>query len=127
MFDICDTFSNSDGKKLLKYYWNNLNDVAINEMEMREIKNNLPNTINNLLIAAGNIFWVYSDKSEKNDEQKNQSIFEIYNKNKKEIQMFILEAAQYGKCFVKNDLFNFDKFLQLCKDIRIVNNLRNHI
>ena len=127
LFDICDTFSNSDGKKLLKYYWNNLNDIAINEMEMREIKNNLPNTINKLLIAAGNIFWVYSDKSEKNDEQKNQSKFEIYNKNKKEIQMFILEAAQYGKCFVKNDLFNFDKFLQLCKDIRIVNNLRNHI
>ena len=38
----------------------------------------------------------------------------------------MLEAAQYGKSFVKSDKFNFDKFLQVCKDIRIVNNLRNH-
>ena len=129
LYDICDTFSNSDNKKLLKYYNNNINDIPNNEMEIRELINNLSNIINNLLIAAGNIFWVYkSEKNDKNDEKdNNQSKFEIYNKNKKEIQLFILEAAQFGKCFVKNELFNFDKFLHFCKDIRIVNNLRNHI
>ena len=44
---------------------------------------------------------------------------------KKNSQLFVLEAAQYGKNFVKNEIFNFEKFLDICKDIRIVNNLRN--
>ena len=38
----------------------------------------------------------------------------------------MLEAAQHGKNFVKSEIFNYDKFLEICKDIRIVNNLRNH-
>ena len=53
--------------------------------------------------------------------------YEIYNKEKKEAQLFVLEAAQYAKNFVKSEQFNFDKFLQFCKDIRIVNNLRNNL
>ena len=126
LYDICDTFSNSNNKKLMKYYLNNLNDISNNEVSMRELKNNLSKVINNLLIAASNIFWVYDDKLDVNDKINQPSNFDIYNKEKKEVQLFILESAQYGKSFVKSDSFNFDKFLQFCKDIRIINNLRNH-
>ena len=122
--DICNPFSNSNNKKLLKCYKNNLNNITNNEISMREIKNNLTTIIDNLLIIAGNIFWTFNDKNEKNESPSN---FDIYNKDKKEAQLFVLESAQYAKCFVKSDKFNFDKFLQFCKDIRIVNNLRNHL
>ena len=126
LYDICDTFSNSDNKKLLKCYMNNLNDIPNNEMIMRGLKNNnLSNVINNLLIAAANIFWTYNE-NKSNDKYNTESSFEIYNKDKKDAQLFVLETAQFGKYFVKSDEFNFDKFLQFCKDIRIVNNLRNH-
>ena len=124
LYDICDTFSNSNNKKWMKCYMNSLNGIPNNEMTMRELTINLENVINNLLISAGNIFWTYNDKKE--DKNNSQSNFEIYNKDKKEAQLFVLETAQFCKCFVKSDIFNFDKFLQYCKDIRIVNNLRNH-
>ena len=120
LYDICDTFSNSNNKKLIKFYKNYLNDISNNEISMRELNNNLSNVINNLLIAGANIFWNYNNKN------NTSSNFDIYNKDKKDGQLFILEAAQYGKNFVKSDKFNFDKFLEFCKDIRIVNNLRNH-
>ena len=72
-------------------------------------------------MIAGDIFWILCDNS--NDNLNN---FDIYNNEKKELQLFILESAQYGKSFVRSDAFNFEKFLHFCKDIRIVNNLRNH-
>ena len=121
LYDICDTFSKSNNKKLLKCYLESFNDTTNNEILLRELKMDLTNIINNLLIAASNIFWNFKDKKESLNN------FEIYNKEKKEVQLFILEAAQYAKNFVKSDNFNFDKFLQFCKDIRIVNNLRNNL
>ena len=127
LYDICDTFSNSNNKKLMKFYKNNLNDITNNEVSFRELKKYLTNVINNLLIAASNIFWTYNERIEKSETNEQLSNFDIYNKDKKDVQLFVLESAQYGKCFVKSDTFNFDKFLQFCKDIRIVNNLRNHI
>ena len=121
LYDLCDTFSDSNNKKLIKCYSNNLNEIFNNELSLREIKNDLSNIINNLLMIAGDIFWTICDNS--NDNLNN---FDIYNNEKKELQLFILESAQYGKSFVRSDAFNFEKFLQFCKDIRIVNNLRNH-
>ena len=121
LYDLCDTFSDSNNKKLIKCYSNNLNQIFNNELSLREIKNDLSNIINNLLMIAGDIFWTICDNS--NDNLNN---FDIYNNEKKELQLFILESAQYGKSFVRSDAFNFEKFLQFCKDIRIVNNLRNH-
>ena len=38
----------------------------------------------------------------------------------------MLRAAQYGKNFVDNENFNYNKFVEICKDIRIINNLRNN-
>ena len=121
LYDLCDTFSDSNNKKLIKCYSNNLNEIFNNELSLREIKNDLSNIINNLLMIAGDIFWILCDNS--NDNLNN---FDIYNNEKKELQLFILESAQYGKSFVRSDAFNFEKFLHFCKDIRIVNNLRNH-
>ena len=121
LYDICDTFSKSNNKKLLSCYKESFNDTTNNEINLRELKKDLTNIINILLIAASNIFWIYHEKKDV------LSNFENYNKEKKEAQLFVLEAAQYGKSFVKSDKFNFDKFLQVCKDIRIVNNLRNNL
>jgi len=128
LYDICYVFSNSPAKKLLKAYSNTKNNTANSELSIREIDNYLTMAINNLQIAAANIFWFYDieNNSDNNKEKKNLSNFEILNKEKKEAQLFVLEASQYGKYFVKSDLFNFEKFLQICKDIRIINNLRNN-
>ena len=123
LYSICIPFSNSPSLKLLKAYLNNINKSSNSELAIREISNYLSSAINNLQIAAGNIFWV-SDYTESNNN--NLSNLEKYNQEKKEAQLFVLEAAQYGKCYVKYENFNFDKFLEICKDIRIINNLRNH-
>ena len=61
-------------------------------------------------LAAANIYWLEKD---------------IY-KDKKNIQLYILNASQFGKSFIAKDDFDFDKFVETCKDIRIINNLRNH-
>ena len=45
---------------------------------------------------------------------------------KKEAQLFLLNAAQHGKYYVQKDEFNFQKFYMKCKTIRTINNLRNN-
>jgi hypothetical protein len=125
LYDICNPFSNCPSKKLLKAYHNSINKLANSELEIREIGNFLTDAINSLQIAAANIFWICNNLLNYNDYQ-NLSDIEKYNVDKKNSQLFLLEAAQYGKNFVKNENFNFDKFLEICKDIRIINNLRNH-
>ena len=111
LVEICEPFSISASKSLLKAYQSSLNKVTNSEKIIRKIKDNLSDAIYNLQIAAANIFWL---KSEEDDEDK------------KEVQLFLLQAAQHAKCFVKKEIFNFDKFFQMCKDIRTINNLRNH-
>ena len=127
LYDICYTFSNSPSKKLLKAYVNSKNKLTNSELSIREIDKFLTSAINNLQVAAANIIWIYNieNNSEKNDIKK-MTDFEIFNKEKKDAQLFVLEAAQYGKYYIKNEQFNFDRFLEICKDIRIINNLRNH-
>ncbi len=124
-YDICNPFSNCPSKKLLKAYLNSINKLTNSELSIREIGNFLTNAINSLQNAAGNIFWV-CDYSITDTNNSNLSSFEIINVEKKNMQLFVLEAAQYGKNFVKSENFNFEKFLDVCKDIRIINNLRNH-
>ena len=109
LYEICSPFSVSSSKKLLKAYQDSINKVTNSEKSIREIKN-LPNSIYKLQIAAANIFWTKVQEYE----------------DKKESQLFLLQAAQHAKGFVKKDTFNFDKFYQMCKDIRTINNLRNH-
>ena len=108
LYDITYPFSNAKSKNLLKIY---LNTFSPKYNSHKDIKN-LPDIeplIFDLQLASANIFWTKEDE----DEQK------------KKIQLFLLKAAQYGKNFVKEGEFNFDKFNAICKDIRIVNQLRN--
>ena len=114
LIDICDPFSNSYSRQLIQAYQNNIDKVVNSEKSLREIGNNLIKAVNALLVAAGNLFWADTYPEEQNYE-------------KKEVQLFILKAAQYGKIFVNKDEYNYDKFLETCKEIRCVNNLRNHL
>jgi len=36
-----------------------------------------------------------------------------------------MKAAQHGKTFLNHTEFNFNYFVQICRDLRILNNLRN--
>ena len=110
LYEICFPSNNTSSKKLLNAYNSALTKQGNSEMEIREISSVLSSAINNLQIAAANIYWLEKD------------IF----KEKKNIQLYILNAAQFGKSFIGKDDFDFDKFVETCKDIRIINNLRNH-
>ena len=112
LVEICDPFVDSKkscSKPLLEAYQSSLDKDTNSEKIIRDLKYDIGSGIYNLLIAAANLFWTKSDK----------------NQEKKNIQLFLLEAAQNAKCFVKKDLFNFEKFYLMCKDIRTINNLRN--
>ena len=39
--------------------------------------------------------------------------------------MFLVKAAQYGKSFVQKGDFNYEKYVEKCKVLRIINSLRN--
>ena len=107
--DICSTFTSNYSKQLVQAYQYYLEKAVNSEKSLREIEDHLIKAIMSVEIAAANIFWV----DDPNDNEK------------KEVQLFVLKAAKYGKVFVQKDEFNFDKFLEICKDIRCVNNLRN--
>ena len=109
LYNVSEPFSKSNDKMLVKSYFKYINKSVDSEKSLREI-GNLEKAVNEVLIAAGNIFWAGDPPDEENYE-------------KKEVQLFILKAAQHGKNFLKIDDFNYDKFLETCKDIRVVNNL----
>ena len=113
LYDICDPFSNSYSKQLIQAYQYHIDKSVNSEKALRDIGNHLIKSINSLLFAAANIFWTENSPEDQNYE-------------KKDVQLFILKAAQYGKNFAQKDEFNYDKFYEICKDIRCVNNLRNH-
>lgn len=110
LIEVCKPFSKASSKELLKLYEETAKKVSNTEKKINDLGDNLPSSIYNLQLAAANIFWTNNAEYEE----------------KKEAQIFLLRAAQHAKYFVKKDLFNFDKFYTTCKDIRIVNNLRNH-
>ena len=112
LYNVSEPFSKSNDKMLVKSYLKYINKSVDSEKSLREI-GNLEKVVNEVQIAAGNIFWAGDPPDEENYE-------------KKEVQLFVLKAAQYGKNFLKSDDFNYDKFLETCKDIRVVNNLRAH-
>ena len=114
LINICDPFSKSVQKKLLRAYHYFLDNSPESEKTLREISNYLPRAIHSLQIAAGQIFWTIHSREENNTE-------------KKELQIFLLKVAQFGKVYLNEDEFNFDKFVEICKDIKCINNLRNHL
>ena len=110
-FEICYTFSNSDLKKFIKIY--NKHRFSLRYDTQLEIKkfDNLPYIIEQLQMACSYIFWT---------EEENES-------NKKELQLFLIKASQFGKNFLTKgrEEFNYDKYNERCKEIRMVNQLRN--
>ena len=67
------------------------------------------NSIFTLLRIAGFLYWRERDKE----------------KEKKELQNYFLKAANYGKSIFGKGEFNFDKFNNICMDLRIINAFRN--
>ena len=110
LYDSCYPFENNLAKKLMKAYNSYLLDELDSGEKIKELGKDLSNTIFLLLNAAKNIYW----KDDETDEAK------------KESQMYLLKVAQLSKFFVEGEKFNFDKFLGICKDLRVVNNLRNN-
>ena len=110
-FDICYPFSNSDIRKFLQIY--NKHKFSLRYDTQLEIKkfDNLPNIIEQLQIASTYVFWTDGDVEN----------------NRKDLQLFIIKAAQFGKNFLSKgrDEFNYDKFNEKCREIRMVNQLRN--
>ena len=106
VFDLND----SPTKKLISSYEKFLDkDPSCNE-DLRELKDNLSKEIFTLVKAAGYLYWVEDNKE--TDEQK-------------KLQSFFLRVANYGKSIFGKAEFNFDKFNNLCMNLRIINALRN--
>ena len=110
LYYTCYPFSNHPAKKLLNAYKSDLNKEANCYEELNKINKELSNSVIVLAKAAANIYWT----EEENDGYK------------KELQYFILKAAQLGKYFVDNEEFRFDKYVEICKNIRIINEIRNN-
>ena len=111
LFKSCYPFENNSAKKLLKAYNSDLLNEPDSGQKLKELGKDLSDSIFILLNAAANIYW----KEEESDTIK------------KEVQLYLLKAAQLGKIFVDiEEEFNYDKFVEICKDLRIVNNLRNN-
>ena len=110
LYKSCYPFENNSARKLLKAYFSDLMNDPDTTKKIKDLRKDLSDSIFILLNAAANIFWI-------EDESDN---------NRKEAQMNLLKAAQLGKIFVdEEEDFNYDKFVEICKDLRIVNNLRN--
>ena len=109
LVDVSHPFSNSPAKKLIQIYKNTILRKYNSDKDIRALSSDLADSIEDLQLASANIFW-----TENNNEEF-----------RKEVQFFVLKAAQYAKKFVNKDEFNHDKFNGICKDIRIINNLRN--
>ena len=121
LYNICYIFSDHSGKKLLSAYQNYIDKQPYCDKDIRQITPHLPEAINTLQIASADLFWI-DEKNKKIDENdKNNE-----KNDKKFLQKIFLRAAQYGKTFLQKEEFDFDKFNEICKDIRIINNLRNH-
>jgi hypothetical protein len=69
------------------------------DAEIRKIKNELPEAIIKILKTA-------------------TSQWDSFN------QTFLLKAAQHGKNFISKEEFSFNYFVMICKELRIINNLR---
>jgi hypothetical protein len=107
---ICNPFSDSTSRDLIKSYGNFVSKNPKCNDQLRKIGNRLAESINNLAKAAGHIYWTQQDP-------------DTY--NKRDVQIFLMKAAQFGKSVVQKEEFNFVKFNDICKKIRIINNMRN--
>ena len=109
LVDISLPFSKSSSKILIKIYIESFSKKYNLYKEMQDLEKDLPEIVSQLQNSSANIFWT----EDENEDQK------------KEAQLFVLKVAQYGKNFVKKGEFNFERFNEICKEMRIINQLRN--
>ena len=107
---ICNPFSESFTRELVNAYGNFLSKNPSCNDQIRKIGEGLPEAIKDLVISAAHIYW-------------NKNVSETF--NRRDIQNFMIKSAQFGKSFVDKEVFNFDRFNDICKSIRIINNMRN--
>jgi len=107
---ICNPFSKAKSKDLVKAYGFFLSKNPTCNDILRNIGEDLPNATNELLSAASDIYWIEKDPD---------TFF------KRDAQIFLVKAAQFGKSFLKTKIFNIHKFDEVCQSIRIINNMRN--
>lgn len=110
IFDIFLSDSNNPEKQLLSSYEKYEDKEPFGFDELRGMKDNLTNAIFNLLKTSGFFYWTEKDK---------ETI------EKKDLQNFFLNAANYGKSIFGKNEFKFEKFNNTCIDLRIINALRN--
>ena len=108
LYDITFPFSSSKTKNLIQIYKNSFS-TKYNSIRHIKALQNLSAIVSNLQIASANIFWTNTENEE----------------NNKEVQLFLLKSAQFGKNFVEKSDFNFDKFNSICYNMRIINQIRN--
>ena len=109
--DICNPFSGSLSRELINAYGNYISKNPFCHDQLKKIGDKLPDAINDLAIAAANIYWTEKDP-------------DTY--SKRDVQNFLIKAAQFGKSIVQKEEFNFERFNDICKSIRIINNMRNY-
>ena len=107
---ICNPFSSSISKELISAYGNYLSKNPLCNEQLRKLGDQLPDAIKDVAIAAANINWIEQDPN---------------TQDKRDIQNFLLKAAQFGKSVVQKEIFNFGRFNDICKAIRVINNMRN--
>ena len=108
---ICNPFSGSNMRDLILSYGNFVSKNPKCNDQLRKIGNRLSEAINNLVKATAQVYWTQQDP-------------DTY--NKRDVQNFLMKAAQFGKSVVQKEEFNFAKFNNICKNIRIINNMRNY-
>ena len=108
--NLCFPFSGSASRDLIQSYGNFISKNPICNDLIKKIGDKLPEAILELATAGANIYW----------SEQDPNTFE-----KRDIQNFIIKAAQFGKSIVEKELFNFHKFNEICKSIRVINNMRN--
>ena len=109
LFNTCNPFSKGSEKKLINAYGAYLSKNADCDQQIRDIAQDLPDAIQTLQTAAISLYFT----------NKNVVL------NLKEIKMLLINAAQYGKSFVQKGDFNYEKYVEKCRDMRIINTLRN--
>ena len=107
---VFNIFAEHYTKQLISSYEKFIEKDPFSNDQLRGLKDKLSDAIMTLTTASGFLYWNEKDQ----DTAEN-----------KELQNYLLKAANYGKSIFGKSEFNFITFNYFCRDLRIVNALRN--
>ena len=107
---VFNIFAEHFTKQLISSYEKFIEKDPFSNDQLRALKDKLSDAIFTLTKASG--FLYYVDKEQDTADNK-------------ELQNFLLKAANYGKSIFGKSEFNFSSFNNFCRDLRIVNAMRN--